>query len=72
MPLWRIRCTAAPAGLTAGELGSRLVHKGADLTMMVLSWAQLGYLLITMDESGRVFLHKRMEMGNERSAFDNH
>ena len=72
MPLWRIRCTAAPAGLTAGELGSRLVHKGADLTMMVLSWAQLGYLLITMDENGRVFLHKRMEMGNERSAFENH
>ena len=72
MPLRRIRCAAAPAGLTAGELGSRLVHKGADLTMMVLSWAQLGYLLITMDESGRVFLYKRMDMGNERSAFENH
>ena len=72
MPLRRIRCAAAPEWLTAGELGSRLVHKGADLTMMVLSWAQLGYLLIAMDESGRVFLHKRMEMGNERSAFENH
>ena len=72
MPLRRIRCAAAPAGLTAGELGSRLVHKGADLTMMVLSWAQLGYLLITLDENGRVFLYKRMDMGNERSAFENH
>ena len=72
MPLRRSRCAAVPAGLTAGELGSRLVHKGADLTMMVLSWAQLGYLLITMDESGRVFLYKRMDMGNERSAFENH
>ena len=25
-----------------------------------------------MDDSGRVFLHKRMDMGNERSAFENH
>ena len=72
MPLARIRCSAPPEGVTAGELGSRLVHTGADLTMMVLTWAQLGYLVITMDDNGRVFLHKRMEMGNERSAFENH
>ena len=72
LPLRRIRCAAPPQGLTAGELGSHLVHGGADLTMMVLTWAQLGYVLITMDESGRVFIHKRMDMGNERSAFENH
>lgn len=72
MPLRRIRCAVPPEGVTAGELGSRLVHGGADLTMMVLTWAQLGYLMITMDDSGRVFLHKRMDMGNERSAFENH
>ena len=72
MPLQRIRCSAPPEGVTAGELGSRLVHTGADLTMMVLTWAQLGYLVITVDDNGRVFLHKRMEMGNERSAFENH
>ena len=71
-PLRRIRCAAPPEGVTAGELGSRLVHTGADLTMMVLTWAQLGYLVLTMDESGRVFLHQRMDMGNERSAFENH
>jgi hypothetical protein len=53
-------------------MGCRLVHAGVDLTTMVLSWAQLGYLVMTMDDSGRVFLHKRMEMGNERSAFENH
>ena len=72
MPLQRIRCSAPPEGVTAGELGSRLVHTGVDLTMMVLTWAQLGYLVVTVDDSGRVFLHKRMEMGNERSAFENH
>lgn len=72
MPLRRIRCSAPPEGVTAGELGSRLVHTGADLTMMVMTWAQLGYLVVTLDDNGRVFLHKRMEMGNERSAFENH
>lgn len=35
--------------------------------MMVFSWARLGYILIQYTDSGRVILHKRMEMGNERS-----
>ena len=42
---------------------------GSDLTMMVMSWAQLGYILIQLD-GNRVFLHKRMDMGNERSQFE--
>ena len=49
--------------------GSRLTFTGADLTMMVFSWAQLGYLVIHLDDNGRVMLHKRMDMGNERSSF---
>ncbi len=60
----------APEGITAGELGCRLTLTGADLTMMVFSWGQLGYLTIQLDDRGRVFLHKRMEMGNERSLFE--
>lgn len=72
VPPRRVRCATPPEGISAGELGSRLVLQGADLTMMVLTWAQLGYLLITMDDSGRVFLHKRMDMGNERSGFEAH
>ena len=59
-----------PEGLTAGELGCRLTLQGGDLTMLVLSWAQLGYLLIHQDGNGRVLLHKRMDMGNERSLFE--
>lgn len=61
-----------PAGVSAGELGCRLTLAPADLTMMVLTWAQLGYLIIQYDEGGRVILHKKMEMGNERSSFENH
>ncbi len=70
-PLRRSRSSTAPEGITAGELGCRLTLSGGDLTMMVFSWAQLGYLLIHMDGNGRVLLHKRMDMGNERNQFEN-
>ncbi len=69
-PLLRVRRTTPPEGITAGELGTRLTLCGADLTGMVFSWAQLGYVLIQLDDNGRVILHKRMDMGNERSAFE--
>jgi hypothetical protein len=71
LPLKRTPSTTAPEGITAGELGCRLTLSGGDLTMMVFSWAQLGYILIHMDGNGRVMLHKRMDMGNERNQFEN-
>ena len=71
LPLLRTRRTTPPEGITAGEMGTRLTLSGADLTMMVVTWAQLGYLLIHLDDNGRVMLHKRMDMGNERSSFEN-
>ena len=71
LPMFRIRTSTPPEGITAGELGCRLTLAGGDLTMMVFSWAQLGYLLIHMDGNGRILLYKRMDMGNERSAFEN-
>lgn len=58
-------------GLNAGEIPSRLTGQGMDLTLAVLSWAQMGYILIQSNEHGRVLLHKRMEMGNERSDLEN-
>ena len=70
-PIIRTQTTTAPEGITAGELGCRLTLSGGDLTMMVFSWAQLGYLYISLDGNGRVLLHKRMDMGNERSQFEN-
>ena len=60
-----------PEGSTAGEMRCALIGQGADLTTMVMSWAQLGYILIHLKENGRVVLHKRMDMGNERGSFEN-
>ncbi len=66
----RTRWFTAPDGITPGDVGTCLTGRGADLSLMVISWAQLGYLLIEVDGSGRVLLHKRMDMGNERSRFE--
>lgn len=60
----------APEGFGAGQLGTVLTMAGADLNLMVFSWAQLGYVLLRMDRRGRVYLQKRMEMGNERTVFE--
>ena len=68
-PLIRSRSVVPPQGITAGEMGCHLTLAGGDLTMMVMSWAQLGYILIHLD-GNRVMLHKRMDMGNERSQFE--
>ena len=70
LPLIRNRHITAPEGISAGELGCRLTLSGGDLTMMVLSWAQLGYILIHLEKRGRILLQKRMDMGNERSLFE--
>ena len=69
-PFWGKRSANAPEGFTAGEIPCALSAQGADLTMMVFSWAQLGYILIHLQSSGRVVLHKRMEMGNERDPYE--
>ncbi len=68
-PLIRRRSVTPPEGVTAGEMGCHLTLAGGDLTMMVFNWAQMGYILIHRD-GGRVMLHKRMDMGNERSPFE--
>ena len=69
-PLIRRRNVIVPEGISAGELGCHLTLAGGDLTMMAFNWAQLGYLLIHMDGK-RVIFQKRMDMGNERSPFEN-
>lgn len=59
-----------PEGGNAGLCSPTLTLEGADLTMLIFSWAQLGYLLIQLDRHNRVKLHKQMDMGNERSEFE--
>jgi hypothetical protein len=66
----KIRSFSPPEGLAAGDLGTCLTGCGMDLTMMVFSWAQLGYLEIETDKKGNVWLHKRMEMGSERNSLE--
>lgn len=61
----------APDGVCAGNLQMWLTGRGVDFSLLVVTWAQLGYLRIQVDDNGRVLLHKRMEMGNERSPFEN-
>ncbi len=67
LPAWWLRTPEPPQGFTAGQIGCLVAGQGVDLSMTVLSWAQLGYILIYLDRSGKVLLHKRMDMGNERS-----
>ena len=69
-PVWGEKTSQPPAGFSAGELGSILTLQGAQLNMMVFTWAQLGYIRIQPDRKQRVMLHKCMEMGNERSGFE--
>lgn len=67
----KVRSFSPPEGLAAGDLGTCLTGCGMDLTMMVFSWAQLGYLSIHVDAHEHVRLQKRMDMGSERSDFEN-
>lgn len=60
---------APPEGYSAGQLGTLIRLQGTDLIAMIFSWAQLGYLTIHHHRE-RVLLYKRMEMGNERSVFE--
>ncbi len=70
LPPLRGREAAPPEGSSAGTVGCVLYLQGADLSMLVFSWAQMGYLQIRQDARGKVTLHRQMEMGNERSAFE--
>lgn len=69
-PFRRVSQTTPPEGYGAGQMVSVLSLQGADLSLMAFSWAQLGYLTIRMDRRGHVYLMKRMDMGNERSTFE--
>lgn len=61
---------APPEGYSAGQLGSVINLQGTDLTAMIFSWAQLGYIVIQAGRTERVLLHKHMDMGNERSLYE--
>lgn len=64
------RSNLPPEGCSAGQVGSILCLQGVDLSLTALTWAQLGYIAIRQERSGRVKLTKRMDMGNERSLWE--
>lgn len=70
LPAWPARRPTAPEGYNAGQLCSLLHLQGGDMNMMVFSWAQLGYLQIHLQPGGKVQLTRQMDMGNERSAYE--
>lgn len=70
LPWWPGKQPTPPDGYGPGEVGSVMHLQGGNLNMMVFSWAQLGYLQIRMEKNGSVRLVKQMEMGNERSSFE--
>jgi len=59
-----------PEGYTAGHLATVLHLQGVDLSLMVLSWAQSGYVLLQLGKHDRVRILKQMDMDNERPAFE--
>lgn len=63
--------TQVPVGVGAGEVGSRLKAQSPDLALMAVAWAQMGYITIHVSQERDVTLHKRMDMGNERSSYEN-
>ncbi len=69
IPPRRQHSATAPEGITAGQLGAVLTLGTADLSLMVFSWAQQGYLHLQQSRHG-VTVSKIMDMGNERSAFE--
>ncbi len=66
-PFRTVKQTRIPAGINCGQVGSQLLAQSPDTALTILSWAQAGYLTIHVNRDRAVILHKRMDMGNERS-----
>ncbi len=69
-PPRHITVSAPPEGYSAGQLGSLICLRSTDMTWLIFTWAQLGYLTIQLGRQDTVLLHKGMEMGNERSQYE--
>ncbi len=57
----------APEGILTCQLPMVLDGSTCDVAAMVLEWANLGYLSISVSRTGVVLLTRRMQMGSERS-----
>lgn len=67
----RVRArTLPPDGVNPGDIPYLLSGGSADFNMLVSHWATLGYLSFFINRAGHVVLRRRMDMGNERRAFE--
>lgn len=69
-PFRSVKQTRIPVGINCGQVGSQLLAQGPDTALTIISWAQAGYLTIHMNRDQAVTLHKRMDMGSERSRWE--
>lgn len=70
LPWGREETTEPTEGFDAGTIGSITAMQGVDMSLTVLTWAQLGYVMLRRERGGKVVIYKRMEMGNERNDFE--
>lgn len=69
-PIPAKRQTMPPEGGNAGEVSFVLTGQKPDLALMVVQWASLGYLTITRNRRGRIWLTRQIDMGNERKDYE--
>ncbi len=60
-----------PVDVPPGEVGCRLWADSPDLALIIIHWAHLGYVSLHYTKEEDIILHKRMDMGNERSEYEN-
>lgn len=59
-----------PDGVNPGDIPFLLAGGDADFNMLLTYWATLGYVSFFINQAGHVIIRRRMEMGNERRAFE--
>ncbi len=70
-PVWAVKQSQPPVDVPPGEVGCRLWAQSPDLALIVIHWAHLGYVSLHFTGEEDVILRKRMDMGNERSEYEN-
>ena len=70
LPILPKRQAMPPEGGNAGEIPFVLTDSAPDLALMVVQWASLGYLTISRNRRGRIWLNRRIDMATERKRFE--
>ena len=69
-PILPKRQAMPPEGGNAGEIPYLLAESRPDLALMVVHWASLGYLTIHRSKTGKIYLMRQIDMGNERKSYE--